>query len=560
MPLTTSSASNLIVPNVYVFVQQVLQAVNPYINTSSIGVVGCANWGDVNSPQLSSGPAQIFNNFGNDTIGYAPNGGGTGVTEYFSLVEEMLTALPEDGSCLGVRVTDGTDTAATITMLDTQGTPGNVLVLTANNTGSLPNGNSAIGVNPAQCRIDLVSSSTGVVTGNNPVFRITLFFPGQQPETFNNILGYTSVGNPYSSTAFVPNAIAAINGTAPGSRGSLRWVASAPGSQSNHTPALATLTNASGGTDGTTGCTFASLIGAQTAAPTGMYALTAGTGFFQLVLAGMNNLSYAPTISSWVTYCNAALGFATVPAGTSDTAAFASRLSNAAIDENMVLVKDYIQVYDTVQQTFRLVSPLGKAAGIIGMLPPFASPINEPWNSTGLSAGGVVATEQTLLGYPRSQDQLAALITNGFVSITNQMPINNGAFGFFDDVTSAGPTGVYIADQRMTTYLAQAFQQLGGQFVGQNQTTSANDPTRANIRATFNNFLAQLMPNGGVQWIQAGNAVCDLTNNTATTIDEGFCFVQVLVQYLGVIRILYVTLQGGTNVQVTTTPPAGYPA
>ena len=108
----------------------------------------------------------------------------------------------------------------------------------------------------------------------------------------------------------------------------------------------------------------------------------------------------------------------------------------------------------------------------------------------------------------------------------------------------------------MGTFLEQAFYQLGGPFIGKNQSPAANDPTRAAIQGSYQDFLNSLMPNGGVQRIAAGKATCDLTNNTPQTIAQGYCFVTILVQYLGVIRILYVTLQGGTAVQVSDTVPS----
>jgi uncharacterized protein len=546
--VTTQSPSNLSVPGVYVDVQPPQQSISPNVATALNGFVGGANWGPVNQPVETSDASSILATWGNDTA------------STHSLVLELLNALTEDGSAVSVRQTDGSDAAATITMPDTAS--GTVLVLTAKYTGSLPNGNAALGITAAQCRIDLISGTPSV----SPVYRITIFFPGQPPEVFNNILGYTpgQPTGPYNSATFKANALAAINGTAQNSVGSQFWVATA--GSSTVSPLTATLESASGGADGTASLSITELVGQDSSAGarTGMYALR-GTGFFHFAIAAMGiasgDLASVATVSAFVQSEGAALGFCTVPKGTSDSAAYGLRLSNAIVDDNMVIVKDFILIVDPVQQTQRYVSPLGKAMGIIGLLSPEISPIDQPYNTTGNSAAYVIGTEQSAIG-PRSNSELAALIANGLIAITNQMALDNGAFGIFDDVCSSGDpnsndgSGTYIPVQRMNTYLAQAIVQLLGQFVGKNQSVSPRDPLRAAIRATINNFLSQLAPNGGVQRIDTFNVTCDLTNNSPTSIAQGFCYVQVLVRFLGVARIIYVELQGGTNVITTTSQSA----
>jgi hypothetical protein len=549
MPTTNLGASNLVVPGAYVNVQNPQQGVAPYVNTTVNAFVGTANYGPVGVPVVIGSAAQIFAAFGDDTIGASTFNS----TNYnFSLVQEMLMSLVEDGNMIGVRATNGADTAATIVLPDA--VPATVLTLTFQSTGSLPNGpgagTAAPGDNVAGARIDLVSGTSSV----SPVLRVTIFPPrNARPEVFNNIIGYSSPGGAYSATVFKANALAAINGTAPNSIAS-QWVVASAGS-SSAIPVLATVASASGGADGSSTVSPAELLGSADTL-TGMNAL-AGTPFFQLVICGLDdNFVSVPTISSFVAAQNAALGFTTVPKGTTDAAAFTDRLTVGAVDTNMVCCKDFIYVFDTVQGYNRYVSPMGKAAGIIGGLPAYQSPINQPYNTTGASASSVEGTEQSILG-PRSQDALAALTTNGICSITNQMPLNNGAFGFFNDVTMAGSGNPnnYIPVIRMTAFLSQALQQIGGPFVGQNQSIQPNDPTRAAIKAAFDNFLDGLIPNGGQPQIDEFNTTCDLTNNTPSSIAQGICNVQVLVRYLGVIRILYITLQGGTGVTVSQTPP-----
>jgi len=548
MPFTSQGASQQIVPGVYINVLPPLQALNPYINTTLNAFVGGANYGPVNSPVFVGNGAGILAAFGNDSIG--AGSGGINV----SLVQEGLMALNEDGNSVLVRQTDGTDTAAYIDMLDASS--GIVLILTLADTGSYPNGNPATNTAAAAARIDLV----GVYN-----FRITLFFPGAAPTVYNNIFG----GNPYTAATFKLNAIAAINGTAPNSVPDPHFICS--GGSSTIVPVTGVVTTvpssgAGAGTDGTSGLTFATLIGAdsQTGARTGIYALR-GTNAFQMAICGLTDLSKAATVSAFCTSEGIALGFATVPIGTSDSAAVGLRQTNAVVYGNMVLVKDFVYTYDSIFQTYRYVSPIGKAMGIIGLCPPYASPINQPWNITGNTAANVLSTEQTRNG-PRSTDEIAYLITNGFICITNQMPINNDAYGLAWDVTSTGDpnanngAGYYIPVERMNIFLAQAFNDIGGGLVGNNQSISPTDTFRQTAKAAYNNFLTNLQPPGGPNQIDQFVVTCDLTNNTLANIANGICYVSILVRYLGVVRVLYVTLQGGTNVVVSNTPPLGIAA
>lgn len=543
MPFTSQSASQQLVPGVYVNVLPPLQALNPYINTTLNGFIGAANYGVVNTPVFVGNGAGILAAFGNDTIG--AGSGGINV----SLVQEALMALNEDGNSVLVRQTDGTDTAAYIDMLDASA--GVVLVFTLAETGSLPNGNPATNTPAASARIDLVGPNS---------YRISLFFPGAAPAVYNNIFG----GNPYTAATFRANAIAAVNGTAPNTTPNPNFICSA--GSSTLVPVLATLTSvpssgAGAGTDGTSGLTFSTLLGvdSSTGSRTGMYALR-GTNAFQMAICGLTDLSKVATVSAFCTSEGIALGFATVPKGTTDSTAVGLRQTNTVIYGNIVLVKDFVYTYDSIFQTYRYVSPLGKAMGIIGLCPPYASPINQPWNTTANTAANVLSTEQAPLG-PRSTDEIAYLITNGFICITNQMPINNGAYGIGWDVTSTGDpnanngAGYYIPVERMNIFLAQAFNDIGGGLVGGNQSIAPNDDFRATVKAAYNNFLTNLQPPGGPNQIDSFEVTCDLTNNTLATIAAGICYVAILVRYLGVVRILYVTLQGGTNVVVSNTQP-----
>ncbi len=546
MPFTSQGASQQLVPGVYVNVLPPLQALNPYINTTLNAFVGGANYGPVDIPTFVGDGPSILAAFGNDTVG----AGASGIN--VSVVQEALMALNEDGNSVLVRATDGTAEPAIINLLD--GSAATVIVLTATETGSLPNGNVLTNTPAATARIDSVGTS-----GAPNIYRLSIFWPGAAPIVYNNIPGGPAGGVTYVATTFKANVLAAVNGTAPNTTPNPYFIASA--GSSTIAPATGTLAAATGGADGTSGLTFSTLIGtdSQTGARTGIYALR-GTNAFQMTICGLTDLTKVATVSAFCTSEGIALGFATVPKGTSDATAVGLRLTSTVVYSNIVLVKDFLYTYDSILQSYRYVSPIGKAMGIIGLCPPYASPINEPWNTTSNTAANVLSTEQTPLG-PRSTDEISYLISNGFICITNQMPINNDAYGIGWDVTSVGgPSGTngagyYIPVERMNWFLAQAFNDIGGGLVGGNQSIAPTDEFRATAKAAYNNFLTNLQPPGGPNQIDTFEVTCDLTNNTLQSIAAGICYVKILVRYLGVVRILYVTLQGGTNVIVSNQSP-----
>jgi hypothetical protein len=121
---------------------------------------------------------------------------------------------------------------------------------------------------------------------------------------------------------------------------------------------------------------------------------------------------------------------------------------------------------------------------------------------------------------------------------------------------------------RMTTYLAGSFAAAMGSFVGQNQSTQANDPVRAAVRNQLNTFLQQLAApaagsGDGLGQIDSFSVICTFSTSTAPglgvntpdSIAQHYLFALVRVKYLASIRFFVLSLQGGTTVVTVGATP-----
>src|SRR4051794_39931802 len=152
----------LIVPNLIIQIVPPSFTLLNGVPTNIVGIVGTASWGPVNSPAIASGVADATRQFGP----MMPRKYDLGTAVYAAALQGGAASLRL------VRVTDGTDVAASATL----GT-GTGITLTAKYTGSNGNNLSAV-VSPGS------NSTTGA-----PTFKLTVQFPGQLPETFDNIGG-----------------------------------------------------------------------------------------------------------------------------------------------------------------------------------------------------------------------------------------------------------------------------------------------------------------------------------------------------------------------------------
>jgi hypothetical protein len=502
------NATALVVPDLYVNIIPPQVANLNGVPTNVLGMVGTAQWGPVGVPVTVGNAAEFALNFG--ALQNRKYDLGTGVA---------AAILQGANNFQCVRVTDGTDVAATGTIKDTSATTG--LTLTAKYTGTLGNSLQAI-----------ISAGSKAST-----FKIVLALPGQVPEVYDNIGG--------SGAAFWTNAAAAINSGQSPQRGPSQLCTATAGA-SVAAPALGSNTFSSG-TDGATTITGSVLVGTDGAATArrGMYSLR-GTGASVVVLVDCDD---STTWSTQEAYglSEGSYMIAVGPAGQTISAA-ATAKSTAGIDNYAikVLLGDWVWWNDPVNQIARVISPQGFVAGLLANLAPQESGLNK-------QVYGVVGTQSSANNLAYSSADLQSLVQAGIDLICNPCP-GGAYFGVRIGHNSSSNAAVQGDNYtRMTNYLASTFAAGMGVFVGQLQSAQQNDPWRRGVSATLSNFLQNMMDQGQ---IDSFNVQCDLNNNPPSRIALGYGQADVTVKYLSVVEKFIVNLQGGQNVSVINTSNA----
>ena len=397
------------VPNLIVQIVPPQPALNG-VPTNILGVVGTAPWGPVNSPAIVSGPQDCAQQFG----AMQPRKYDLGTAVY-------AASLQGAANFRCVRVTDGTDAAASITL----GT-GTGITFTAKYTGTLGNSLS-------------VTVGTGTnSTGGTPTFKLTVNLPNTLPEVYDNIGG---TGN----ALFVAMA-AAINNGLSGLRGPSQLVVATAGAGTT-APTNPSTVILSGGTDGTTTITSAVLIGQDTIPRKGMYALR-GTG------ASVGMLADADDSTQYTLQTAFGLGegiymVAATPAG--DTISnFGTTLSGAGIDSYALkaVFGDWCYINDTVNGgVTRLVSPQGFVAGKLAALSPEQSSLNKPLQ-------GIIATQKSYARQQYSDAELQTIAQARGEVIANPCP-GGSYFGARLGLNSSSNAAVHDDNYpRLTNYIA----------------------------------------------------------------------------------------------------------
>ena len=178
MPIVQQGSINttaLVVPDLYVQIVPPQNLVLNGVPTNVLGIVGTASWGPANQPATVATMADYARAFG------------PLMSRKFDMGTHVATAVQQGASNFRcVRVTDGTDVAASYAMFYAAGAY--PIELTARYTGSLGN---SIGV------ILAAGSQAGT-------WRMTLILAGLTPEVFDNVPATTPA-------AFWTNLVAAIN-------------------------------------------------------------------------------------------------------------------------------------------------------------------------------------------------------------------------------------------------------------------------------------------------------------------------------------------------------------
>lgn len=501
MPIFPQGALNttaLTVPDVYVQIippQFLLNGVPSNIG----GVVGTASWGPVNQAVLAGSAGQFSSIFGQFQTGQYDMG--TYATIAF---QQGATAI------YGVRVTDGTDAAAT------QVVQSNCITFTSKYTGTFGNG-------------IVVTIATGSAASS---YQVKVAAPGLAAEVFDNITGS---GN----ALWVAMAAAINNGTA--ARGASNIIVATAGAGTTApSPASFTL---SGGLDGNSGVGSTQLIGTDTLPRTGMYVLR-GNKVSVATLCGLT--AYA----SWATQVTFGLNegiymVASGPSGESISTA-ASNKSSGGIDTYAmkVMLGDWVYWNDTVNGIpQRLVSPAAFALGKLCALAPQESTLNKQMNS-------VVGTQKSITGVPYTSADIQLLAAAGIDVICNPVPGGN-YFGCRLG-HNASSNAVIHGDNytRMTNYLATTLNSGMGIYVGKLNLPN----TQRQAKITLDSFLQNLTDQGQIGSSDGSTPYfvkIDATNNPQSRVALGYLQADVQVRYASIIEFFLVNLEAGQSVQIT---------
>lgn len=509
MPIVNAGALNttsLIVPDLYVQIVSPQTLLLNGVPTDIVGIVGSASWGPVGEPT-------ICGNLGDYTAAFGPI-----MARKFDLGTPVAVAVQQGAQNFRcVRVTDGTDSAAYLTLLG-------AITLVAIHTGSL--GNQI-----------LVTLSAGSAANS---WRLTVALPGQRPEIFDNIIG--------SGNGFWQALANAINNGAGALRGPSQYLIAAAGTASI-APVAGSYPFSAGtpGSDGATALTAAALVGNDGSPRSGMYALR-GQGCTIALLSDADD-STQWSVQTAFGLSEGIYMMMTGPAGDDIANAIAVKQS-AGIDSYAakLMFGDWIYWYDQTNQLTRLVSPQGFVAGRLANLSPEQSSLNKPLY-------GVIGSQksgQPIIGTASAyaSADLAALLSAGIDVIANPQPAGHfwGVRGGHNSSSNAAINGDNYT--RLTNYIAATLSSGMGLYVGQ----LINSTLFQNIRATLLGFLNAMLGQGLLGSTDGSlpfSVLCDVSNNPVTRTGLGYVQADVQIQYQAINEKFIVNVQGGQTVQVS---------
>ncbi len=500
---------NLGAPNIYVGIQP---PANRYINglpTNIIGAVGVGSWGPVNNATVTGNLAQVEQTYGPVT----------------NRSYDIATAAAVwDGMGANnfrfVRVTDGTDKAATVPMYDTATTPVIGMTLTALYTGVVGN----------TLQAQFVSGQS------TSAWNLVISRPGFTPETFVNISG--------TGATFWQNVVSAINNGQSGIRGPSQLVTATIGTSVTATPNTTAYTLA-GGADGASSVTTTIMLGTDGLTRTGMYALRNSLASILLLLDSADNNTWTEMNAFGLQEGMYALG-CTAP-GTSGIST-QSALQTAGVTSYALkmMVGDWCYYNDTVNGVLRMLAPTTYAAGILATLSPQRSSLNKQLMN-------LIGTQSSLANLVYSGAQIAQIRGAGLDVIANNSP--GGAYFSCRTGANTSNNAVINGDNytRMTNFIAFTIAAGMGYVVGELQTPQQ----RRDAKTTLDSFLLNLYRQGMIGDVNnpgsqfAFQTILDASNNPESQVALGFEKAQVNVKYLSIITDFLVDLQGGQSVQIT---------
>ena len=509
MPILQQGAINttaLIVPDLYVQIVPPQSLLLNGVPTNVLGIVGTASWGPVGEPTIVGNMSDYASIFG------------AIMPRKYDMGTHVATAVQQGASNFRcVRVTDGTDTAASLTVLGG-------ITFTALYTGSLGS------------QLNLTFSAGAAANS----WRLSVMLPGKSPEVFDNVTG--------SGASFWTNLANAINNGNGALRGPSQLVVATPLSgTTTPVPGLFSFSSGTPGSDGANGVTSAALVGNDTLPRLGMYALRS-QGCAITLLADADDPNYW-NVQTQFGLSESVYMILTGPSGDNIPDAVTTK-SEAGIDSyaSKLMFGDWVYWSDQANALIRLVSPQGFVAGRLANLSPEQSSLNKPLY-------GVIGTQKS--GQPGigtattyASADLSVLLSAGIDVISNPQP--GGAYwgvrGGHNSSSNAAMNGDNYT--RLTNYIAGTLASGMGGYVGQ----LINSTLFQNIRATLLAFLNGLLSQG-LLGTTTGNlpfaVVCDESNNPTSRTALGYVQADVQVQYQAINEKFIVNVQGGQTVQVS---------
>jgi phage tail sheath protein FI len=489
----------LIVPDAYI--QIIPPSINTFngVPTNVGGVVGTAPWGPVNMPVTLASMQDYATKFGPI------------MARKYDLGTSIATAVQQGANNFrGVRVTDGTDVAATLAL---GASPLNI-TFTSLYTGSYGN--------TTRITISAGSSSTTAA----PTYKLTIAMPGLQ-EVFDNIGG--------TGAAVWANMAAAVNG----GQGVIRPPSALILATAGTGVTVPTLTTSSltAGTDGAATITATVLVGADTLPRTGMYALRSQGCSVAWLADADDSTQWANQIAFGLSELIYMIGV--TPAGDTITAAITAK-QTGGIDNPWWkhLFGDWIYWQDTVNGVLRLVSPQGFVGGLLANLAPQNSSLNKP-------LFGIVGSQRTknLTNGAYSYAELQQLIGAGIDVVANPS-LGGSYFGCQSGHNSSSdPLRNGDAYTRLTSFIATSLGAATGQFVGELQTPQQQQQAKGALQAFFSSLKGQTQ-------IAAFNVTLDATNNPLARQALGYEQADIQAQYFNVVEKFLCNFQGGGSVSI----------
>ena len=517
MPISQQGSVNttsLIVPDLYVQIVPPQNLVLNGVPTNILGVVGTASWGPVDEPAIVGTMADYAQQFGSI------------VPRRYDMGTQVATAVQQGAQNFRcVRVTDGTDTAAYTVV------PGSNASFTAIYTGSLGN------------NIILTLS-----TGSQPnTWALSVLLPGFVPEIYDGLTGNGAV--------FWMGLAAAVNSGQGSQRGpSALIIASSGGTTASPAPFALTLGASGAGSDGAAQVGSSQLVGSDTSGRTGMYALR-GQG------CGLALLADCDDSTTWTTQAGFGLDegiymILTTPAGDAITNAVTT-IAAAGLDSYgaKLMFGDWLWWSDQVNNTVRLVSPQGFAAGRLANLSPEQSSLNK-------QIYGIIGSQRT--GTPGSGQnttyasaELSALLGAGLDLICN--PVPGGSYWGVRGGNNTSSNAAIDGDNytRLTNYIAETLAAGMGQYVGQVINSNLFQQIRSTQLSFLNNMYGQGLL-GSTDGSLPFSVICDTSNNPPSRTGLGYVQSDAQVQYQAINERFIVNVEGGQTVQVSVqTLPTG---